>query len=279
VKYFELKIDLNPVLPAREVLYADLNNAGVESIVDTETGVLAYIAENDYSQDMTNHFLVNNLPVEITLSQKLIEDQNWNATWEESFEPIIINDRCTIKAPFHGDAENEFDVVISPQMSFGTGHHETTFLISQELFDLDLKDKVVLDMGCGTAVLAILAEKLGAKDLDAIDIEEWAYKNALENIQLNGSVNINTFMGDVTLLGKKVYDVVLANINRNVLLNDLSEYVKVLSDNGTVLLSGFFTTDKNILVAKADELGLKFDYMKDKNGWAMLRFTKKYLIR
>lgn len=277
MKYYELKIDLDPVLPAREVLYADLDNAGVESIVDTETGVLAYIAENLFSEIDIDQFMVKNLPVDVSVSKQLIEEQNWNAKWESTFEPITINEKCVIRAPFHDELNNEFDVVISPQMSFGTGHHETTFLIAKELFELGLKNKSVLDMGCGTAVLAILAEKLGATKLDAIDIEDWAFENAKDNLELNHSKNIKVYLGDVSQLKElnATYDVVIANINRNVLMADLPEYSKSMNKGGVLMLSGFFTTDQPILVLKAEEVGLKFDYMKEKNGWAMLRFNKK----
>lgn len=276
MKYYELKIDLNPVLPAREVLYADLDNVGVESIVDTETGVLAYIAENEYKEVDITQFMVNNLPVEISFSKQLIEDQNWNAKWESTFDPITINEKCVIRAPFHKETNNEYDVIISPQMSFGTGHHETTFLIAKELFELDLENKSVLDMGCGTAVLAILAEKLGAEKLDAIDIEKWAFENAIDNLTLNDSKNIKIYLGDVSQLKElnSKYDVVIANINRNVLMSDLPEYSNSMNKGGVLLLSGFFITDQPALVNRAEEVGLNFDCMKEKNGWAMLRLHK-----
>lgn len=277
MKYYEIKIDLNPLLPAREVLYADLDNVGVESIVDTETGVLAYISENEYKELSIDQFMVNNLPVEISFSKQLIEDQNWNAKWESTFDPITINEKCVIRAPFHKETNNEYDIIISPQMSFGTGHHETTFLIAKELFELNLENKSVLDMGCGTAVLAILAEKLGAEKLDAIDIENWAFENALDNLALNDSKNIKVYLGDISQLSalNSKYDVVIANINRNVLMSDLPEYSGSMKEEGVLLLSGFFATDKPVLVQRAEEFGLKFDCIKEKNGWAMLRFNKK----
>lgn len=275
MNYIKVNITLNPLQPAREVLYADLDIIGFESIVDTDNGVEAYMPEDQFYEIALEEMMVKEMPdqkVEITI--ETIQKQNWNATWESHFEIIDINDKCSIRAPFHESTNKQFDIVISPQMSFGTGHHETTFLMSKHLFLNDIQGKTLLDMGCGTAVLAIIAHKLGAKDIVAIDIEEWAYQNSLDNCKLNNIQDIKVELGDAKLLDNRKFDVILANINRNILLQDLEKYTSCLNENGQILLSGFYDTDVAVLKTAADNCGLDFVLSESKNNWTLLHFKR-----
>lgn len=273
--YMKVAFVLEPLLPAREILYADLEILGFESMVDTENGVDAFIPSDSFFETTLENLMVRNLPDQsVEYSLELIEQQNWNANWESQFQPILINEKCLIRAPFHEPSKVEYDIIISPKMSFGTGHHETTFLMSQELFELDLGGKTLMDMGCGTGVLAIIAAKLGAKSVEGIDIEEWAYENSIENAALNDQSEIKFYHGDASLLKGKKFDVILANINRNILLNDMEIYGDSLKDKGYLFLSGFYTTDIDSIVAEGKKNGLNFVHSKNKNGWAMLQLMK-----
>ena len=275
MNYIKVNITLNPLLPAREVLYADLDILGFESIVDTDNGVDAYIQEEQFTIEMLDEMMVKAMPEQsVEIAIETIEKQNWNATWESHFEVIEINADCAIRAPFHEHTNRAFDIVISPQMSFGTGHHETTFLMSQELFNLDLKAKSLLDMGCGTAVLAIIARKLGANPIVAIDIEDWAYQNSIDNCALNNIDDITIELGDATLIKDRKFDIVLANINRNILIQDMNKYFDSLLPKGQLLLSGFYSTDIPVLKERAESCGLVFVKSEVKNNWTLLHFNR-----
>ncbi len=274
--YIKVSFELEPILPAREILYAELGELPFESFEETETGLEAYIPSPDFDKGMLEDLIIFTLPnqkAEIKIDT--IEQQNWNAVWESNFEEIIVNDKCVIRAPFHEASAVEFDIVISPQMSFGTGHHETTFLISNELFALDLKGKSLLDMGCGTGVLAIIAHKLGAVNIEAIDIEEWAFENTKDNNKLNNVEGMTVLHGDAGLLTGKTFDVILANINRNILINDMTTYAKSLNKGGIILFSGFYDTDLPQIKASAEANGLVFVKNEVKNNWTMAQFQKK----
>lgn len=273
--YIKVSFELEPVLPAREILYAELGELPFESFEETENGLEAYIPAPDFKGEMLENLIIDSLPNQnIDIKTETIEQQNWNAVWESNFEPIIVNEQCVIRAPFHEKSNVQYDILISPQMSFGTGHHETTFLISNELFNLDLKNKSLLDMGCGTGVLAIIAYKLGATPIEAIDIEEWAFENTLDNNKLNEVNDMAVFHGDASLLKGKKFDIILANINRNILLNDMSIYSKCLNAGGKILFSGFYETDVPSIKASAVENGLIFEKIEVKNNWTMALFTK-----
>jgi ribosomal protein L11 methyltransferase len=202
-----------------------------------------------------------------------IEQENWNATWEQNFNPILVGGVCAVRAPFHEKTEVAYDIVIEPKMSFGTGHHETTHMMLQHILDHDFWGKAVLDMGSGTGVLAILAEKKGAKAVDAVDFDNWCYLNALENVERNNCKNIRVYEGDAALLKGKKYDIILANINRNILLEDLPHYVKCLNTNGLLFLSGFYKEDIIAISAKCGELGLKFEKNLEKNNWVAVKYV------
>lgn len=275
MNYIKVSFELDPILPAREILYAELGELPFESFEETINGLEAYIQAPDFSEDMLKGLIIEGLPNQkLSIKSEVIEQQNWNAVWESNFEPIVVNSKCVIRAPFHKTPEVEYDIIISPQMSFGTGHHETTFLISNELFELDLKNKAVLDMGCGTGVLAIIAKKMGAEPIEAIDIEEWAYENTLDNNKLNKVEGMSVFHGDASLLINKTFDVILANINRNILINDMKAYASCLSTGGIILFSGFYETDVPQIKEAAEENGLVFVKKEVRNNWTMAQFKK-----
>ncbi len=275
--YIELDAVVKPIEIGREVFVAQLSEVGFESFVDTETGVKAYIQANDFNENLLKDlWILKNDEFEISYLIKNIEDQNWNKTWEENFEPIDVEGACYIRAPFHEkDEKYEYDIVIDPKMSFGTGHHATTYLMTKQILELNIKGKKVLDMGCGTAVLAILAKLKGASYIEAIDIEEWAYNNSLENIRNNNCDDIIVRFGGAELLGNENFDIVFANINRNILLADMHSYANNLIDNGVLLLSGFFRSDVDILLDEAAKNSLSLTFSESKNDWTVLQFIKE----
>ena len=276
MNYIKVSFQLAPILPAREILYVELGDLPFESFEETAYGLDAYIQAPDFKPEMIEGLIIEGLPDQsVKIAVEEIEQQNWNAVWESNFEPIVVNDKCVIRAPFHEAPTVPFDIIISPQMSFGTGHHETTFLISNELFELPLNNKSVLDMGCGTGVLAIIAHKLGANPVEAIDIEEWAYENTLDNNKLNKVEGMTVLHGDAALLEGKKFEVILANINRNILLNDMATYAACLTEGGLILFSGFYETDVPSIREAAEENGLVFVKKEVKNNWTMAQFKKQ----
>lgn len=272
--YIEYIFNVTPLQPASDILIAELGEAGFESFVESESGVLAYIQKKDWNQDILNDIrILDNSIGKIGYIFKEIAQENWNATWEKNFNPITVGDQCEVRAPFHDKSNVEFDIVIEPKMSFGTGHHETTYMMLQFILDNDLQGKTVLDMGSGTGVLAILASMKGAKAADAIDIDNWCYLNAKENIERNNRTNINVYEGDAGLLVNKKYDVILANINRNILLVDIPTYARSLNKNGTLILSGFYKNDIQVITEKCNETGLKFEKNLEKNNWVAVKYV------
>ncbi|MFT7613380.1 MAG: ribosomal protein L11 methyltransferase [Parvicellaceae bacterium] len=277
MNYVELDFKLDPLLPAREVLVYELGELLFESFVNTDAGIKAYIPIVDFDEDLLNGLMTFDIPdLNHSYVKKVIEQQNWNATWEQDFQAIYIEDKCVIRAPFHSaPPEGMMDLVISPKMSFGTGHHQTTYMMASQLFKLDLVGKSVLDMGCGTAILAIIAKKRGAEIVWGIDIEDFAYENAKENVKLNSVSQVIVYKGGVEKLNSQSFHLILANINRNILLEDMGAYCNVLETNGRICFSGFFTTDIDVLKEHAKNLGLVFEDKQEKEGWAMLSFLKK----
>lgn len=274
--YIEVNFTVSPKNPGADILTAELGEIGFDSFVETDQGVLAYIPNENFSEEKIKELILFLDKIAIfQYAFKLIKAQNWNAVWESSFEPIIVSDKCVVRAPFHVlDKEFDFDIIIEPKMSFGTGHHETTFLMMEMMLDMDLKNQSVLDMGCGTAVLAVLAQKLGAKEILAIDNDEWARNNALENILKNNAPDIKVLLGNANELRGKYFNTIFANINRNILLEDMCVYVETLQPKGNLLMSGFFTTDVPLIKAKAEALGLTLVEQRHKNNWTMLNFVK-----
>ena len=273
--YIAYDFIVSPKEPATEMLIAQLGYIGFESFVENENGVIAYIQKKEWNSDKVEDlYLLNSNEFDITFKYNEIEQTNWNKEWEKNFNPIQVNGQVSIRAPFHENPSLNFDIVIEPKMSFGTGHHETTHMMVQHLLALDLKNKKVLDMGCGTGILAIFAEMKGAQPTDAIDIDSWCYQNSLENVQRNGCRHITVLEGDSSLLIGKKYDVVIANINRNILLSDMKTYTDCLSKNGILLLSGFYKDDITIIENEVIKHGLVFDKMIQRNSWVALKYTK-----
>jgi len=274
VTYIGYTFKVSPVQPATEILIAELGFAGFESFVENEEGVNAYIQKDDWHADILNDIqILENTDFNITYQKEEIAQVNWNEEWEKNFDPIEVDGRCVVRAPFHEKTDVEYEIVIEPKMSFGTGHHETTHMMLQHILNTDVTDKKVLDMGCGTGVLAILAEMKGAKPLDAIDIDNWCYLNSLENVARNNCTHISVYEGDVSLLEDKNYDIIIANINRNILLNDIHQYAKCLNENGILFLSGFYTEDIPIITEECVKNKLKFADKLEKNNWVSLKFV------
>ena len=270
---------LNPVDPWRDILIAQLAEIGFESFEETLEGFMAYIPESEYREDLLGGAM--NLPesgadLEMSYQVSVLGNKNWNAVWESNFDPVLIAGQVYIRAPFH-EPRNDvpYEIIIEPKMSFGTGHHETTALMVEWLLELKLKNKAVLDMGCGTGVLAILAAKKGANPVTAIDNHISAYENTLENAERNGMGLIDVQHGEVGLLWDDAFDVVLANITRNVLIEDMEKYTSVLNPKGMLILSGFLEMDKGEIVAHAASLGLKFAGEKRNNNWIAVKLLKE----
>jgi len=273
--YIEYNFTVSPKEPATEILIAELGNVGFESFVENENGVTAYIQKSEWTQTILEDiFVINSDEFSIEYNQKEVEQTNWNAEWEKNFSPIQVDDLVSIRAPFHENPNLKYDIVIEPKMSFGTGHHETTHMMVQHLLQLDLDNKKTLDMGCGTGILAIFAEMKGAKPLDAIDIDNWCYENSLENVARNNCSNISVYEGDSALLVNKKYDVIIANINRNILLMDIKVYANCLNDKGVLLLSGFYQEDIPVIDAEVSRYNLKLDTFIERNNWVALKYNK-----
>ena len=277
MKYFEFTFNTSPCTETvNDVLAAVLGEAGFESFVEREGGLSAYIQQSLCNEETIKNALADfPLPdTQITYSYVEAEDKNWNEEWEKNFfQPIVIGDRCVIHSTFHTDVPKaEYDIVINPQMAFGTGHHETTSLIIGELLDSELQGKSLLDMGCGTSILAILARMRGAAPCTAIDIDEWCVRNSIENIELNQVTDITVEQGDAAALaGKGPFDIVIANINRNILLNDMKQYVACMHPGSELYMSGFYVDDIPVIREEAERNGLSFVHHKEKNRGAAVR--------
>lgn len=253
-----------------------LGEIGFDSFMDTDDGFDAYCQEPLLNEEELNDIMQIEQFANVKLLKKeLIPDQDWNATWEASYEPVIINEFCRIRAPFHKvEGSYKYDLIIEPKMSFGTAHHETTSQIIELMLQSDFSGLNLLDMGSGTGVLAILAKKLGSATTVAIDNDEWAYRNALDNIRLNDENEIIVELGDASSLNDRQFDVILANINRNILLRDMKEYVKCLVDGGKIFFSGFYEEDLVLIKKEAERLGLTYSNHVTKNNWTAAVFVK-----
>ena len=279
MNYLEFQFSVSPNNEINaDILSAMLGEIGFESFVSTDKGIDAYIQTSLYDENNVKE-VIENFPMEASISftSNEVIAQNWNEEWEKHyFQPIIIEQKCVIHSSFHKDIpQTEYDILIDPKMSFGTGHHETTSLMLTFLLEEELSNKSFLDMGCGTAVLAILASKKGANPITAFDIDEWATDNANENIRLNETNNIKVLLGDASLLqNENNFDIIFANINRNILLNDMHNYVAKLNDNGHLFMSGFYKQDIPVIEEEANRLGLKLIDFKERNNWVAVKFAK-----
>ncbi|WP_242920811.1 50S ribosomal protein L11 methyltransferase [Pontibacter liquoris] len=261
-----------------DILTAELGELGFDAFVETEDGFSAYIDEDKYNQQALDDTLGRYADfVQATYTTQKIARQNWNEEWERNFEPLFIGGKVSVRASFHEKpAEAKYDIVINPKMSFGTGHHETTTLMIENQLTLDHQGKHVLDMGCGTGILAIMAGELGATQIVAVEIEDWTVENARENAALNGYAAIDVRLGGAeTIAHDQPYDIILANINRNVLLDDMPAYKAVLKPHGWLLLSGFYIEDLPLIQERAAELGLAYTSHRVKNNWVSALFQSR----
>ena len=260
-----------------DVLAAELGEIGFDTFVPTIEGVQAFITEELFDENALNS-LISDFVFEATIEFKAIaiESKNWNEEWEKHyFEPIVIDNECVIHSSFHKNVPKAtYDIVIDPKMAFGTGHHETTSLVIGELLGMQIEGKKVLDMGCGTSVLAILAAMRGAKELVAIDIDSWCTENSIENISLNRVAGIEVKQGGAELLDGLHFDIILANINRNILLADMEKYANCLTQGGELYMSGFYSQDIPLIEAEANRNGLELQKSKLKNNWAVVKTVK-----
>lgn len=272
--YLGYNFKVAPLQPGTEILIAELGYAGFESFVETEDGVTAYIQKDEWNAHILDDIQIlqsDEFTIEYTSEE--IEQVNWNEEWEKNFDPIVVDGLCAVRAPFHPKTETKYEIIIEPKMSFGTGHHETTHMMLQYILENDFSNKTVLDMGCGTSVLAILAEKRGASELDAIDIDPWCVENSEENCRRNNCNNIQVQLGDASIIPKKKYDVVIANINRNILIADMVHYKESLLDGGTLYLSGFYSEDLPLIKDACNKLGLRFVDNKERLNWIAGKFV------
>lgn len=275
-EYLEIDFTITPAEGGRDIMLALLDNLGYDSFEETPKGLKAYILEKDFNEsELKELFIFQSDEYKVTYTTDKLENKNWNEEWETNYQPIFIDDQIHIRAPFH-EAKPEYpiELLITPKMSFGTGHHQTTRLVSRLMLQMDLKDKKVLDMGTGTGVLAILAEKRGAKEIEAIDNFEWAAENTAENAEANNCKNITALHGDATLLPGKSFEIVLANINRNVLMEDMKSYVDTLPSGGHLLISGFFEHDFEMLNDKATECGTTLVNKIKEDRWMACHYQK-----
>jgi len=267
----------NPQNEALKVMLTELlGNIGFDSFMDVNDGVTAYCVETAFDEKALDEILSMEQLADVQIIKKeIIPDQDWNATWESSYEPVVIDGICRIRAPFHDpDSSYRYDICIEPKMSFGTAHHETTAQIVSLMLNDDFKNKDVLDMGSGTGVLAILAKKLGAAKTVAIDNDEWAYRNAIDNVKLNDENEIVVELGDANSLNNRYFDIIIANINRNILLRDMHEYVKCLKSHGKIFFSGFYESDLQMIKDESSRLGLTYVSHVKKNDWTAAVFVK-----
>ena len=274
--YTQISFKLNPDNQEnREILVAMFSELAFESFDESEDCVMGYIPGESAELEEIKA-ITTLLPFSVFIENELIPDKNWNEVWEKNyFKPLLIGNRCLVRAPFHTEFEPaEFELVIEPKMAFGTGNHETTTLVAEQILDMELTGKTVLDMGCGTGILGMLASLKGAKSVTAIDIDTWSFESTVENSRLNNICNLEAKLGDASLLGGESYDVIFANIHKNIIINDLPTYERVLRSGGKLYLSGFYKHDMADVKAKADSLGLTETGFQEKNNWVVCSFAK-----
>ena len=274
--YIEVNFEIDTSSTEMEILIAQLSEIGFDSFMESDNSLLAYIPLDDFDeQTISNVTIQSKLQSQLNYNFKIIKDQNWNEVWESNYDPVIIKNLVYIRAPFHATNQDmKYEIIVDPKMSFGTAHHETTSLMIEMMLDEEIHAKKVLDMGCGTGILAILAEMMGAKNIDAVDKDEWAYQNTIENIDKNKCKSIHVELGDAGVIKAVEYDYILANINRNVLLKDIALYATHLVKKGILLLSGFYTEDLALIESSARENNLSLDHKLVKNNWVAVRFVK-----
>lgn len=280
MEYKKIVVELTPYNETvAEIMMAQMGEHGFESFCETEVGFEGYVPSKLFDAECMKSIDTVVEGVSFSWSEEVIPDQDWNKEWEENFfKPIVVDDKCLIRSSFHEKmVDAEYEVIINPQMAFGTGHHETTCLMIRFILEMDFVGREVLDMGCGTGILGILTSMKGAKRVLGVDIDEWCYNNTMDNLSLNNIENMDAKVGGAEVLSevKRCFDVVLANINRNILLADMDRYVGVLNDNGRLVLSGFYQEDKGMIEEKATQLGLVKEGERVENNWTAMMFAKK----
>ena len=272
--YLEFNFKIEPLQPWNEILMAELIEIGFDSFTEEHDGILAYIQKETFKEEeLKEVHLLQNPEIKISYTFQEMPNINWNEEWEKNFSPINVEDKVSIRAEFHGNQNLPHEIIIQPKMSFGTGHHATTYLMIQQMLDMNFENKTVLDMGCGTSVLAIFAKQQGAGKTVAIDIDEWSVENSIENTARN-NVELEISQGTAENLGSENFDIILANINRNILISDIPTYVSVLNSGGQLLLSGlcFFDVDDILEVCTAQNLTLKKKLQREE--WVSLLLEK-----
>lgn len=261
----------------KDILIAELGELGFESMLESQHGVEAYVDQSEFNAELLEAMFARYPDQPLSYTVERVATRNWNEEWEKNYDPIVVEDQCIVRATFHAPApEYPYEVVINPRMSFGTGHHATTYLMIQQQLALDHVGKRVLDAGCGTAILAVMAEKLGATEVVAYDNNSWTIENAPENLELNGCKSISMLEGTIATLGLKGnFDIILANINKNVLLSEMSDYSSYLQPGGVLILSGFYLKDEDDIRGEAGKNGLEFVETHNRNDWSTMRFEKK----
>jgi len=274
--YIEVNFEIDTTSPEMEILIAQLSQIGYNSFMESGNSLLAYIPVDSFNESLISNLTIpNEFHSQLNYSYKIIKDQNWNEVWESNYDPVIIKNLVNIRAHFHTtNRDIKYEIIVDPKMSFGTAHHETTSMMIEMILDEEITGKKVLDMGCGTGILSILAEMLDAVLIDAIDNDEWAYRNTIENIDKNKCKSIHVELGDAGVIKAVKYDYILANINRNVLLHDIPIYATHMENNGMLLLSGFYTEDLMLIESLARENNFKLDNKLIKNNWVAARFMK-----
>lgn len=261
----------------QDLLIGALAEAGFDTFEETESGFKAFVAEQNFNEGLLKKVVANfQTSFQITFQINHIQQQNWNEVWESNFSPITISDKCYVRATFHPiKPEFPFEIVIDPKMAFGTGHHQTTSMMMEYMLEEDFNNKSVLDMGCGTGILAILANQLQAKEIVAIDNDPLCLASTQENSQLNNAQHIQAFCGSKEIIPEKEFDIILANINRNILIDQLSAYAKVLKQNGLLFLSGFYEEDLSSIKQEAEKHQLEFNSNKKTDNWIAVKFIKR----
>ncbi len=276
---YEVTIKLNDSKqPDSEIIMAFLNAEGFDGFIEESDSIRAYIDKSCITEpEIDAVFSSSPLLQSLRYTIRTLENKNWNEEWEKNFfKTIRVGDKCLILSSFHlNEAPADYEILIDPKMSFGTGHHSTTHLMISELLDTEVQNKAMLDMGCGTGILAILAAKMGCQHIEAIDIDEWAYNNTLENIGINNVSGISVFKGGAELLTKQQFDLILANINRNILLDDMQKYAGVFIKGGMIYFSGFYLSDLASIIAEASQHNLQYKHHRVMNEWTMAVFEKR----